>query len=69
MSAPPHLLLIALLPCFAMVTPQDAAIAEIVLTLNVLKLSPQFHVSTNGSSTWGLTLLKLGAWPYKTSYL
>ena len=50
-SAPPHLLVILLLPCFATATPDDdAIIADVVLTLNVLNLSPPVpHVSTKGS--------------------
>ncbi len=60
MSAPPHLLLIARFPCFAMGTPHDAAIiAAMVLTLNVLKLSPPVpQVSTRDLFKRGLTLIE-----------
>ena len=54
-SADPHLLVTALLPCFATGTPAPATIkAEIVLMLNVLTLSPPVpHVSNNSPSTLG----------------
>ena len=49
-SAPPHLLVILLFPCFAITTPHEAAIiAETVLTLKVLNLSPPVpQLSTRG---------------------